>query len=184
MNNCTNNGECKNGKCVCKAGFFGADCTITSSPLAGKDITLNATSWVYFNLANKDDKKMISASSKNEFYIYTRKGNVPSQTFYEWYLQGNKLEFLLSSENSGEYIAFFNPDLDNPINLSISLSEDKGDESGGLSTVFWLCLIIAIVLAILSGINFVYFFKLRRNRQKLITYVHERPSVVDKSGDV
>ena len=185
MNNWTNNGNCTQGKCICNQGFYGADCSITSSPLAEKQLTLNATSWEYFNLANKNDRKIISVSSDKEFYVYTRKGNVPSQTFYEWYLQGNRLEFLMSSDNSGEYIVFFNPDVDNSITINISLStEEESDGSSGLSSVFWLCLIIAIVLAILSGVNFIYFFKLRKNRKELISYINERPTVLEKSGDI
>jgi len=176
MNNCTGHGQCITGKCKCDAGFYGGDCSITTTSLAAGTISLNATTWAYFTLGSQSDIKAVTATSANgEFYVYTRKGNVPSQTFFEWFLQGVDLQFVLSAQNSGDFIAFFNPDFDKSINISVKLVESSSSEEG-LSALFWLFLAIAVVLAILSSINVVYFFRLRKNRQKMLNLAPENAS--------
>ena len=58
MNNCNGNGECKNGRCTCSEGYFGADCSVVpgqvkpgKSFLTDSDTTtfeLGAQTWTYF----------------------------------------------------------------------------------------------------------------------------------------
>ena len=48
--------------------------------------------------------------------MYTRRGDIPSQSFYNSYFHGDKINIYLDGNTTGDFIAIFNPDLDS--NLS------------------------------------------------------------------
>ena len=85
--------------------------------------------------------------------MYTRKGNVPSQSFYNSYIQGKDINLFLSKQTTGEYIALFNQDLDNPIQIRYSASKPETL----FSVAFWICIAMATVFFLLSFVNFVSF---------------------------
>ena len=113
MNKWSNNGKCNLGKWKCSNGYFGADCSLTTSDLSSITFNLNATSWRYFKLNNGDSKVVIS--STNQTVVYTRKNDLPSQSFYDSYSKGTDLHISLNKNSTGEYLAVFNPNLDSSI---------------------------------------------------------------------
>lgn len=156
MNNCTNHGQCVTGKCICNKGYYGADCSIVTELLDTTHINLNATTWKYLELGSNINKMKVHLKSNNgPVTVYTRKESVPSQTFFDWFIQSgtdNELEFYVSKEGSGSYIALFNPDLDNSISVDIGVSNESKQ-----SSMYWLFIVFSCFFAILSIVNFAYF---------------------------
>ena len=72
-------------------------------------------------MENGSDKTNLAITSTDgEFEIYTRKGDIPTISFHDWFVKATRSEFIVDSENSGEYIALFNPDLENSIGKFIN----------------------------------------------------------------
>ena len=111
MNNWTDKGEWINGKCRCNDGYFGADCSITVDSLYSNSFILNSTSWKYFKIEG-DSSVQIQIKGSNFTTVYTRKGDIPSQSLFNSYFYGNDIKLLLNKNTTGEYIAIFNSYLD------------------------------------------------------------------------
>ena len=120
MNNCTNNGKCYQGKCICNPDYYGADCSITFENLGSKSFTLNATSWRFFSIGEGENIKL-KIEATNNTLVYTRRGGIPSQSFYNSYSHGAKININVEKNTTGGYIAIFNPDLDHSIGIQLSL---------------------------------------------------------------
>ena len=117
MNNCTNHGECNQGKCACSSGYYGADWSITVDSLGSNSFTLNATSWRYFKVDSSDNVRLQVEGSNNTL-VYTRKGDIPSQSFYNTYSHGSKIIINLNNNITGEFVAIFNPNLDLSVGMN------------------------------------------------------------------
>ena len=118
MNNCTNHGECNQGKCACSSGYYGADWSITVDTLGSNSFTLNATSWRYFKVDSSDNVRLQVEGSNNTL-VYTRKGDIPSQSFYNTYSHGTKIIININKNITGEFVAIFNPNQDNALSMYI-----------------------------------------------------------------
>ena len=114
MKNWTQHGKWVQGKWKWDSGYFGGDCSVSPSSLSSASFVLNSTTWRYFKASESDNFK-IGISSSNKTIIYTRKDDVPSQSFYDAYFSGTELQLYLNLNSTGEYIAVFNPSLDTPI---------------------------------------------------------------------
>lgn len=154
MNNCTEHGSCLNGKCICKAGYYGADCSITTETLYTDSFTLNATSWRYFKLGSGVSKMKVSLNSTGgPITVYTRRGDLPSGSFYNSIYNGTEVNFYTTKETGGDFVAFFNPDLDNKIKVKLVTT----DESNGFPFSFWVCIAFFAIFLITSFINVTYY---------------------------
>lgn len=60
-------------------------------------------------------KVEISTNSEASIIVYVRNNDIPSQTYYNALYQGSDLTFYVGTNFDGNYIAIFNPDLDNTI---------------------------------------------------------------------
>ena len=165
MNNCTGHGTCITGKCVCSKGYHGADCSITTKTLDTYSFGMNATNWMYFKLADNINKMKVTVkSSGGPFILYTRKDDVPSQSFYNWYMEidaNQELDFYATKDGSGKYIAIFNPDLDNKISVDIGVT----NENRTVSSIFWTFMLFSAFLGVFSVINFVYCCRRRKSKK-------------------
>lgn len=164
MNNCTNNGQGVNGKCICNTGFYGADCSITTKSLKSDDIHLSATTWKYLKIdKDKNIEIKVSSSSGNDFILYTRKGNVPSQSFYDSYYKGTSYQGHISKGSTGEYIALFNPNLDKSIHITVSIPSEENINSVAL----WICVAMAALFVCTAAINIISYV-CSKKRSKMI----------------
>ena len=162
MNDCNGNGECVTGKCICKDGLYGADCSISPKSFGSSNLVLNGTGWAFYRLKNsKDVVKLSARSNSTEFHVYTRRGDVPSQSFHEWFVKGEKVEVFLSKETSGEFIAIFNPDFDNAIEIDFSVSEKSE-----ISQLIWILLTVGAILSTAIVFTVIFVLRLRRNKRK------------------
>lgn len=77
MNDCNGNGSCNSyGKCVCDAGYFGADCTSVVGDLsssAGSE-TVSGNRWFYYLVPEDSGDVSISIASDRPVSVYVRKG--------------------------------------------------------------------------------------------------------------
>lgn len=97
----------------CVDGNFGADCSIVPQQLKSSSVRLNATSWRYFNVSG--NVQVTVSSSPGPVKVFTRVGNVPSQSFFDAFYTGTNLDFHTQKNDGGQFVAVFNPDLENPI---------------------------------------------------------------------
>jgi hypothetical protein len=132
-------------------------------------LTLNATGWAYYKISDNSNKERLTVKGDGEFYVYTRKGDVPSQSFYNWFVKATSSQFLVDKDNSGEYIAFFNPDFDNKVTINVAVTND----STIWSVMFWVCLALGGIFAFLSMINIVYFFRIKNTKNRRFAFVSQ-----------
>jgi hypothetical protein len=175
MNNCTNNGECVTGKCHCNIGFHGADCSVHTKKLNTETLTLNATGWAFYHINDPVGNIKLTAQSKTtEFYLYTRKGDIPSQSFSDWLLKGTQIDIILSRETSGEYIAIFNPDFDHSIQIKLDVATKSITES----TFFWIAITLGVLVVIFTAIFIAFFWRLRIIKKRSQEYTNQ----INESG--
>ena len=48
---------------------------------------LSPTGWKYFKISSEVQSNELSIESNRQLVLYTRRGDIPSQTFYNWYLE-------------------------------------------------------------------------------------------------
>jgi len=136
---------------------------------------MNATNWSYYILDKDTDKMKVTIKTTNgPVTVYTRKEDIPSQSFHHWYLEidaNTTAQLYVTREGSGKYIALFNPDLDNQIKVDIGVI----NESQNWSLLFWLFILFAVFFAILSIINFFYIFKPRKVPKQSIMISKSQP---------
>uniref|UniRef100_A0A7S3KD17 Carboxypeptidase n=1 Tax=Euplotes crassus TaxID=5936 RepID=A0A7S3KD17_EUPCR len=145
MDYCSGHGECVTGKCKCNEGFFGADCSIEPTKLASQTLQLKPTEWAYHSLNGTNGKIKIENSEGNRFTVYSRKGDIPSQSFFDSHFEGSVIEVEVGEGLSGEFLAIFNPDFDNNITLSVNIAQ----RSTASSTTFWSILALGLLAALL-----------------------------------
>ena len=114
MNNWTGNGKCNQGKWEWSTGYFGADCSILVNSLESNLFSLNATSWRYYRI-NSNENVRLTIEGSNNTYVYTRRGDIPSQSFYNSYSHGSNINIYLQKNTTGEFIGIFNPNQDDSI---------------------------------------------------------------------
>mmetsp|Transcript_18097 Transcript_18097/g.17809 ORF Transcript_18097/g.17809 Transcript_18097/m.17809 type:complete len:107 (+) Transcript_18097:1596-1916(+) len=104
--------------------------------------------------------------------LYTRQGDVPSQTFHNWYVKGDSFSGVVGQETSGEFIALFNPDFDNQIVVTLV----KTSESS-LSPAFWFFMFGGALLALISMLNLVYYLRKRPSKRNVSSLLPEYQTV-------
>ena len=81
MNDCYGNGSCNSyGKCECKSGYYGADCSTTvtnlSSASGNKDSqSVTASRWYYYKVPAGSGDFTFTVSSDRDVSLYVRKGD-------------------------------------------------------------------------------------------------------------
>ena len=81
MNDCSGNGDCNSyGKCECKSGFFGADCSTQITEMSSlaeghSSESVKASKWHYYSMpANTETDYQVTVSADRPVEIYLKKG--------------------------------------------------------------------------------------------------------------
>jgi len=84
MNTCNAKGTCDtNGKCVCNAGFYGADCSIALKDFwtISTGTSIEPQNWMHYSVATTVAKTISLTGDNLEIYISSSR--LPSQTYFD-----------------------------------------------------------------------------------------------------
>ena len=138
MNNCSGNGECKNHRCSCNEGAFGADCSIIPTPLnddyySTLTYELFPRQWMYFSVEPMTEEDLVfqfKSEENNEIFIFHKIGQAPSRSDHDGFIKGTKPSYVIEKkENKNKeevsIIAIHNPHKSSNATVSISQSQIK-----------------------------------------------------------
>lgn len=141
MENCYNQGECQNSRCKCYEGYFGADCSISPTPLNGSlasslkepsVISLFPREWSYYSLPKGLEGEYsirVESGDNQEVHLYHKVGEAPYRSDFDGHKKGSTVTYIIDGlkefqKEESIIVAIHNPSKSEVVTVSFSHGVD------------------------------------------------------------
>ncbi|CAI2361512.1 unnamed protein product [Moneuplotes crassus] len=150
MKNCSENGQCINGKCHCDEGFYGADCSIKPDILKTSALRLTPETWAHYTWNSTEDFEVSIIGGNTILEVFAMEGEIPTRDLHNLYHSGHDVKFIVKGTERTHFISIFNKDPHQVSDYEIHAAP-VGDYPHWL---LWTSIGLGAAVITLAGVNF------------------------------